>query len=150
MTLMLSNWKQTEEKQHSLLIRQTNLEDIKPVTRIYVDAYQGTVDEQMFSSDGMNYDDELENFTSFLKNQSKGYPIIEPACVVAIVEKEIVGFCYTCSWRGLPLIWDFAVSKKHQGKGIGKSLLESVLTRLQTEGYEIVALFVTQGWIQSG
>jgi ribosomal protein S18 acetylase RimI-like enzyme len=61
------------------------------------------------------------------------------------LEQEIVGFCYTCNWRGLPLIWDFAVSKKHQGKGIGKALLKSVLTKLQMEGYEIVALFVTQG-----
>jgi ribosomal protein S18 acetylase RimI-like enzyme len=149
MTLMLSDWKQEEWREHSLIIRQTNMEDVESVTRIYVDAYQGTIDEQMFSPDGMNYDDELENFSSFLKNQSKGYPIIESASVVAILEQEIVGFCYTCNWRGLPLIWDFAVSKKHQGKGIGRSLLESVLTKLEMEGYERVALFVTQGNVEA-
>ncbi|MHA2296807.1 MAG: N-acetyltransferase family protein [Candidatus Hodarchaeales archaeon] len=146
LTLLLSDWhQQKESKKHSLTIRQTRKEDAEPVTRIYIDAYRGTIDEQLFSRDGLNYEDELKNISSFLNNQSRGYPIIEPASVVAISGQEMVGFCYTCNWRGLPLIWDFAVAKKHQRKGIGKTLLENVLTKLETEGFKQVALFVTQG-----
>ncbi|MFX0064373.1 MAG: GNAT family N-acetyltransferase [Candidatus Hermodarchaeota archaeon] len=145
LTLMLSDWKQKESREHSLIIRQTSKEDAEPVTRIYIDAYQGTMDEQIFSPDGLNYEDELKYMSSFLNNQSKSYPIIEPASVVAISGQEIVGFCYTCNWRGLPLIWDFAVPKKHQRKRIGTALLESVLTNLKMEGYDQIVLFVTRG-----
>ncbi|MFX0096083.1 MAG: GNAT family N-acetyltransferase [Candidatus Hodarchaeota archaeon] len=145
LTLKLSDWKQKEKREHSLIIRQANKEDAEPVTKIYIDAYQGTMDEQIFSPNGLNYEDELKYMSLFLNNQSKDYPIIKPASLVAISEQEIVGFCYTCNWRGLPLIWDFAVPKNHQRKGIGKTLLESVLTKLKIEGYGQIALFVTRG-----
>jgi ribosomal protein S18 acetylase RimI-like enzyme len=82
--------------------------------------------------------------STFLHNKSDEYPIINSASLVACSGNEIVGFCYTCNWRGTPLIWDFAVPKLHQGKGIGKFLLGNVLTKLQNKGYNQVGLFVTQ------
>ncbi|MFW9993315.1 MAG: GNAT family N-acetyltransferase [Candidatus Odinarchaeota archaeon] len=146
LTMLLADWEHKEVRNHSLVIRQTGIEDARQVTEIYIDAYQGTIDGQLFSPEGLNYDDELRHMSSFLANQSKDYPIIEPASLVAISgESEIIGFCYSCNWKGLPLIWDFAVSKKHQGKGIGKILLKESLLKLEKEGYEQVALFVTKG-----
>jgi len=141
LVLMLSDRHQKESKNHSLTIRQTRKEDAEPVTRIYIDAYQGS---PLFSRDGLDYEDELKNMSSFLNNQSREYPIIETASIVAISGQEMVGFCYTCSWRGLPLIWDLAVSKKHQKKGIGTTLLESVLAELEAKGFKQVALLVTR------
>jgi ribosomal protein S18 acetylase RimI-like enzyme len=57
---------------------------------------------------------------------------------------QLIGACLITIWESIPLIYDIAVDKNFQGKGIGKNLLKHVLTELNSE-YNYLVLFVTLG-----
>ncbi|MFX0211174.1 MAG: GNAT family N-acetyltransferase, partial [Candidatus Hodarchaeota archaeon] len=127
-------------------IREVSLRDVEEVTKIFVNTYQGTIDEQLFVPGGLKMEEESIYLSNFLQNRNSEFPIINAASLVATLrEDEIAGFCFISTWRDLPFVWEMVVSKKHQRKGIGKSLFVQSLLRVRDLGYKQIALFVTHG-----
>lgn len=57
-----------------------------------------------------------------------------PTCYIAVIDKEIVGFaCYDATAKAF--FGPTGVSKEHQGKGIGTSLLLHCLEAMLYDGY---------------
>lgn len=147
MTLSLETWIPPMINSTNLWdIRQVTLKDLKEVTEVFLDAYRGTIDEQLFVPGGLKMEEELKYLSTFLQNKNNEFPIIKTASLVATLsEGEIGGLCFISSWRDLPFVWEMVVSKKHQRKGIGKSLLIQSLLKVGKLGYKQITLFVTKG-----
>ncbi len=62
-------------------------------------------------------------------------------CFMALKDSQLVGFITYFTNQGCGHIGWLAVSKKHQGKGVGNSLLQKIVMALQNE--EIKELFVS-------
>ncbi|MHA2334006.1 MAG: GNAT family N-acetyltransferase, partial [Candidatus Hodarchaeales archaeon] len=143
--LDLTNWSPLEVNT-DFQIRQARLEDSIECGEVRVDAYEGSIDVQLFSPQGVKLEEEIEDITTFLSVGNKEFPIIKYATLVAINEDgNIVGFCLTSMWRDKPFIYDLAVANKYKGKQIGKALINKSLTTLKNEGQEEITLFVTRG-----
>jgi ribosomal protein S18 acetylase RimI-like enzyme len=146
MTLSLASWVPPHINSNYLKMHQVSLNDLALLVDVYLDAYHGTIDEELFAPNGLKKEEENDYLSTFLRNLNPEFPIIKIASVVALTEKDdLVGFCFISLWRDIPFVWELAVSKKYQKKGIGKYLLVHSLLQLKEAGYQQIALYVTVG-----
>jgi L-amino acid N-acyltransferase YncA len=61
---------------------------------------------------------------------------------------EVVGYAYACRWKERPA-YDWSVETSvyvgaaHQGKGVGRALLEELIARLRAQGYRMAVAGIT-------
>ncbi|MFX0185486.1 MAG: GNAT family N-acetyltransferase [Candidatus Hodarchaeota archaeon] len=145
MTLSLASWFPPHSDINFLNIMQVSLSDLALLVDIYLDAYRGTIDEELFAPKGLKKEEESDYLSTFLQNLNPEFSIIKTASVVASTKKDnLVGFCFVSLWRNIPFIWELVVSKEYQKKGIGKYILAHSLLQLKEAGYQQVALYVTE------
>jgi len=122
-----------------LTIRDATIDDLKAITDIYNEAILQTV--ATFDTEPKKYDEQRKWFTE----HSAKNPLI-----VAVHDGDIVGWASLSKWSDRCAYSDAAevslyVKRTHQGKGIGRKLLEDVLTKGQKAGLHTVLARITEG-----
>ena len=122
-----------------LIIRQAKIEDIRSITDIYNEAIDKTV--ATFDTTSKT----LEEQENWFKNHGKKNPIL-----VAENEENILGWASLSKWSDRCAYSDTAeislyVREKHQGKGIGKRLMEAIIQEGETSGLHAIIARITKG-----
>jgi len=122
-----------------LMIRRATLEDLGAITEIYNEAVLQTV---------ATFDTELktiEEQKTWFSNHDSKHPIL-----VAEQDGLVVGWSSLSKWSDRCAYSDTAeaslyVKKEHQGKGIGRKLLEAIITEGQKAGLHTVIARIAEG-----
>jgi len=122
-----------------LTIRDATIDDLQAITDIYNEAILKTV--ATFDTEPKDYDEQRKWFA---EHGSKN-PL-----VVAVQDGEIVGWASLSKWSDRCAYSDAAevslyVESAHQGKGIGRKLLENILVKGQKAGLHTVLARITEG-----
>lgn len=110
---------------HPALFRQANSSDIPAMSRIRLAVTENVLSDPRRATPAM-YED-------FLEKSGRGW--------VAECDGEIVAFCYAD--RMASSIWALFVLPGHEGRGLGKSLLERAVAWLFEIGHDTVHLSTT-------
>jgi ribosomal protein S18 acetylase RimI-like enzyme len=61
-------------------------------------------------------------------------------CFVAEEDSSVVGFIFSCTWGGVGWFGTFSVLPAHQGRGIGRQLIEASLGYLRQQPIRVIGL----------
>ena len=122
-----------------LTIRHATIDDLSAITDIYNEAILKTV--ATFDTEPKKYDEQRK---WFMEHGSKN-PL-----VVAVQDGEIVGWASLSKWSDRCAYSDAAeislyVRENHQGTGIGRKLLESILEAGSRTGLHTVIARIAEG-----
>lgn len=120
-------------------IRAAKIDDLKDITEIYNDAIENTT--STFDTQTKTIDEQKEWF----KNHGPKNPII-----VAIVDDEIVGWADLTQYSTKCAYSDTAeislyVKEDHQGKSIGRKLIEEIVKKGEKAGLHSLIARITEG-----
>ncbi len=122
-----------------LLIRQATLKDLDAITEIYNEAVLKTV--ATFDTQPKT----LEEQKSWFVNHGPKYPIL-----VAEQDNRVVGWASLSMWSDRCAYSNtaeisFYVKEEHQGKGIGRKLIEAIIWEGQKAGLHTVIARIAEG-----
>lgn len=122
-----------------LTIRRATLEDLGAITQIYNDAILRTV--ATFDTEPKTAEEQMMWFA----DHSPEYPIL-----VADSNGLVVGWASLSRWSDRCGYSDTAeislyVDEKHQGKGIGRKLLEAIIQKGQKAGLHTIIARIAEG-----
>ena len=122
-----------------LTIRQVTINDLESITEIYNEAILKTV--ATFDTEKKT----LEEQKKWFEEHGPKNPII-----VAVEDDLVVGFASLSKYSDRCAYSDTAeislyVREKHQGKGIGKRLMEAIIQEGETSGLHAVIARITKG-----
>ncbi len=120
-------------------INKFSSEDIDQVIKVITNAYQNTIDEKIMNTTDENSVRSLINET--LKTDGS---ILTDYSFVLHFNNEPIGVILVDKYNAIPTILDIAIKKEHQGKGLGKTLIKTVINALHDK-YDELLLFVTRG-----
>ncbi len=133
------NAKNNVQDFQDLNIRTYRVTDFKQITNMFIDAYQGSIDEKigMFGKE-IAYSAIQSiirgNFGEFQKDLS---------AVVLDANNDIIAGVMTTISEGLPFIIIIGVSRISQNLGFGRKLLSWVIAKAEEHQYESMKLWVT-------
>lgn len=106
--------------------------------KLFVDAFSDDYDNR-------SYEQSKLDIEFYLKHLSENESVVDSSRVIIHSKsEEIIGACLVSIWEGWPNIYDIAVKREYQGKGLGNNLLKRAITELE-ETYPVIRLFVTVG-----
>lgn len=115
---------------------------LKEIADVIEDAYKDTEDDRILGSH--NTERVYKDLRNLLKGEEKDFVFLKDCSFLATHKGSVVGVVLIALFLNKPLVFDMAVSKRYQGKGIGKALLLRSMKAL-SQNYSELTLFVTKG-----
>ena len=116
--------------------------DLSSIADILINAYENTLDEGIFGKSSK--EETINSLREIIAEKDKDFMFLGDHSFLAYFKEEIIGVVLITLFRQIPLVYDMAVKKKHQGKGVGKALLQVAISSLSKDYSELI-LFVTRG-----
>jgi len=123
-------------------IRPFSKNMLPEVVKVLLDAYAGTLDEKIFGKS--NEKQLLKSLKELVDGEVEDFTFLQKHSFLAYWRDEVVGVIMITYYMKSPLVYDMAVKKAHQGRGLGKALLQTAINSLSKEYNELV-LYVTRG-----
>ncbi|MCD6485279.1 MAG: GNAT family N-acetyltransferase [Candidatus Odinarchaeota archaeon] len=123
-------------------IKPFSAEQLSQVAEVLVDGYAETIDERIFGKSSK--EETVESIKNIINGEEKDFPFLKETTFLAYSLEEIVGVIFVTLYQDIPLVYTMAVKKQHQGKGLGKALLQYSINSL-SERYDRFVLYVTRG-----
>ena len=123
-------------------IKPFSAEQLSQVAEILVDGYAGTIDERIFGKSSK--EETEESLKKIINGEEKEFPFLDEATFLAYSPEEPIGVIFITLYQDSPLVYTMAVKKQHQGKGIGKAILQFSINSL-SKRYNQLVLYVTRG-----
>ncbi|MFC2153352.1 GNAT family N-acetyltransferase [Actinomycetota bacterium] len=113
--------------------------DRDALAELLLDAYIGTIDYEgeTISEAEAAVDDWLDD-----------YPLLEHS-YGAVLDGDLVSALLATTLDGAPFISIVMTSASHTGAGLGRGVTEATIQSLRDDGYQRVALYITEGNIPS-
>ena len=121
------------------MIREVNLQDVKAITDIYNEYVINSV--VTFETEPVTEEIMLSRIT----NLSANYPYF-----VYEIDGKVIGYCYAHAWKEkaaykYTLETTVYLAPGHQGKGVGRQLMQKLIEECRLKGYHALIACITEG-----
>jgi RimJ/RimL family protein N-acetyltransferase len=110
-------------------------DDLHPLAQLMLDAYRGTID-----SEDESYEDAVDEVSSYLEDT----PLLDHSFQIKSDDRPVSAVLVS-QIEGDAFIGYVMTDPDHKGRGLATEVAGRALASLQSDGYERVVLYITQG-----